>query len=140
MWNQGTQDFSLYSKTPAGFNNSGNTVPFAPGQGAFVKVTGANYTNTYVGEVLQGSLTNSTGANFNLVGSITPQAGLATALNLVPANGAQVQQWDVNTQSLSVHGKTPAGWSGGEPNIAVGEGFFLKNNAPYSWVQNFTVQ
>jgi hypothetical protein len=144
VWNPGTQDFSIYGKIPilTGWGSGGATVPFAPGQAVFVKspVSGTDYTNTYVGEVMQGSLTNSTGANFNLVGSITPQAGLATALSLVPAPGAQVQQWDVVNQSLVVHGKTPIGWSGGEPNIEVGEGFFLKNNTPYGWVQNFTVQ
>jgi hypothetical protein len=148
VWNPATQDFSIFGKIPVGtgWGNggsppvNGSTVPFAPGQGVFVKISGANFTNTYVGEVMQGSLTNSTGANFNLVGSMTPQAGLASALSLAPAAGAQVQQWDVVNQGLVVHGKTPIGWSGGEPNIEVGEGFFLKNNAPYSWVQNFTVQ
>jgi hypothetical protein len=139
-WNYGAQDFTVYNKSPFGWSGGGATAPFPPGAGVFVKISGTDYTNTYVGEVMQGSLTNSTGINFNLVGSITPQAGLATALSLVPPNNSQVQQWIVGAQDFGLHTKSPFGWSGGEPTFEVGEGFFLKNTTAYSWVQNFTVQ
>jgi hypothetical protein len=139
-WDYALQDFVGYTKSPFGWSGGGATVPFAPGTGVFVKIAGADYTNTYVGEVMQGSLTNSTGINFNLIGSITPQAGLATALSLVPPSSTQVQQWLSGAQDFGVHTKSPFGWSGGEPTFEVGEGFFLKGVGPYDWVQNFTVQ
>ena len=147
VWDYGTQDFIAYTKQPVGpgFSGGGATVPFPVGKGVFVKInTVGDYTNTFVGEVLQGNLTNATLANFNLIGSLVPQAGLASAdLGLNPAPGAQVQRWDVGIQDFVISTKTPVvnGWSGaGQPNLAVGEGFFLKNNTPYDWVRNFTVQ
>jgi hypothetical protein len=137
------QDFVPYTKTPVGSGWGANaTVPIVPGKGVFVRInTPGDYTNTYVGEVLQGSLTNSTGVNFNLIGNMVPDSGLATAVNLVPAAGAQVQKWSVALQDFVTSSKTPIGWSGaGEPSFAPGDGFFLKNNTPYNWVRNFTVQ
>jgi hypothetical protein len=143
VWDTTAQDFVSYTKTPVGSGWGANaTVPIVPGKGVFVKVnTAGNYTNTYVGEVLQGSLTNSTVANFNLIGNMVPDSGLATAVNLVPAPGAQVQKWSVALQDFVTSSKTPIGWSGaGEPSFVPGEGFFLKNGAAYDWVRNFTVQ
>jgi hypothetical protein len=144
VWDTTLQDFVPYTKQPvgAGWSANGATVPFAPGQAVFVKITGGDYTNTYVGDVLQGSLTNRTLANFNLIGNMVPDSGTATAINLVPAAGASVQKWSVAAQDFVLFSKTPIGWSatGGEPSFAPGDGFFLKNNAPYDWVRNFTVQ
>jgi hypothetical protein len=140
-WNYAAQDFfAPYIKTPLGWGaNAGVSV--APGQGLFVKIAGADYTNTYVGEVLQGSLTNATLATFNFIGNLVPQTGLATAVGLVPAPGAQVQQWNVGTQDFVLYTKNPVGWNApGEPTINVAEGFFLKNSAAYNWIRNFTVQ
>jgi hypothetical protein len=142
VWDYALQDFVPYTKQPIGdgWSGTGESVPFAPGQAVFVKITGSSVTNTFVGEVLQGNLTNNTLANFNLIGNMVPDSGTATAVGLVPAAGAQVQKWDVTAQDFVLSSKTPIGWSGaGEPNFVPGDGFFLKNNTPYSWVRNFTV-
>jgi hypothetical protein len=144
VWDYALQDFVPYNKTPvgSGWSGVGATVPFTPGQAVYVKVnTPANYTNTYVGEVLQGNLTNNTLPNFNLIGNMVPDSGTATQVGLVPAAGAQVQKWSTSLQDFVLSSKTPIGWSGaGEPSFAPGDGFFLKNNTAYSWVRNFTVQ
>jgi hypothetical protein len=143
VWDTTAQDFVSYTKTPVGSGWGANAaVPIVPGKGVFIKInTAGDYTNTYVGEVLQGSLTNKTVANFNLIGNMVPDSGLATAVNLVPAPGAQVQKWSVALQDFVTSSKTPIGWSGaGEPSFVPGEGFFLKNGAAYDWVRNFTVQ
>jgi hypothetical protein len=147
VWDTTLQDFVSYTKQPvgAGWSAGGATVPFVPGRAVFVKTPTTlvgDYTNTYVGEVLQGNLTNSTVANFNLIGNMVPDSGTATAVNLVPAAGASVQKWSVAAQDFVTYNKTPVGWSvaGGEPSFAPGDGFFLRNNAPYNWVRNFTVQ
>jgi hypothetical protein len=94
-----------------------------------------------VGEVLQGSLTNATLANFNLIANLVPDSGTAPQVGLEPAAGAQVQKWSVAAQDFVTSSKTPIGWSGaGEPSFVPGDGFFLKNGAAYDWVRNFTVQ
>jgi len=141
-WDYTLQDFVPYTKTPVGSGWGANAaVPIVPGQAVFVKITGASYTNTYVGEVLQGNLTNATLANFNFIGNLVPDSGTATQVGLVPAAGAQVQKWSTSLQDFVLSSKTPIGWSGaGEPSFAPGDGFFLKNNAAYNWVRNFTVQ
>jgi hypothetical protein len=142
VWNYGIQDFNVYTKTSTSFTSGGATIPFVPGQAVFVKILGAGVTNTFVGEVMQGSLTNSVAAGFNMVGSIVPQSGLATTdLGLQPPNGTQLQQWDTAIQDFHVHTKTSTSWTSGEPTLNVGEGFFLKLLAGnYDWVRNFTVQ
>ncbi len=143
VWDTTLQDFVPYSKTPVGSGWGVNAaVPIVPGKGVFVKInTAGDYTNTYVGEVLQGSLTNKTVVNFNLIGNLVPDSGTATAVNLVPVAGAQVQKWSTGLQDFVVSSKTPIGWSGaGEPSFAPGDGFFLKNGTAYDWVRNFTVQ
>lgn len=142
VWDYALQDFVPYTKQPVGDGWSGNgeSVPFAPGQAVFVRITGSDVTHTFVGEVLQGSLTNSTLQNFNFIGNMVPDSGTATAIGLVPAAGANVQKWDVVAQDFVLSTKTPIGWSGaGEPSFEPGEGFFLRNNTPYDWVRNFTV-
>jgi hypothetical protein len=142
VWDHALQDFVPYTKQPVGdgWSGTGESVPFAPGRAVFVKVAGAAITNTFVGEVLQGNLTNSTLVNFNLIGNMVPDSGTATAIGLVPAAGANVQKWDVAAQDFVLSTKTPIGWSGaGEPSFVPGDGFFLRNNAPYNWVRNFTV-
>jgi hypothetical protein len=144
VWDYAAQDFVPYTKTPVGSGWGANaTVPIVPGKGVFVKITGADYTNTYVGEVLQGNLTNATLANFNLIGNLVPDSGTAPQVGLEPVQGAQVQKWSVAAQDFVVSTKTPVpgGWSGGGvPSFAPGDGFFLKNTTPYNWVRNFTVQ
>jgi hypothetical protein len=142
-WSYALQDFVPYTKTPVGSGWGANAaVPIVPGQGVFVKInTAGNYTNTYVGEVLQGNLTNNTLVNFNLIGNMVPDSGTATQVGLVPAPGAQVQKWSTSLQDFVLSSKTPLGWSGaGEPSFVPGDGFFLKNNTAYPWVRNFTVQ
>jgi len=51
-------------------------------------------TNTFVGTVMQGSLTNELNPGFNMVGSVVPQTGgIGTVLGLVPT-GIQDGQYD----------------------------------------------
>jgi hypothetical protein len=110
-----------------------------PGEGAFMFVpTGPPYTNTYVGEVLQGSLTNSLPAGFSLIGSKVPQAGgVQTVLGYPAAVGNIVYKWAPGFSGSSFDG---AVWSPGEPVINVAEGFFSSRGASADWVRNFTVQ
>jgi hypothetical protein len=111
--------------------------PLDPGDGAFINLA-ANYTNTWVGEVLQGDLAKSLPAGFSIASSQVPAAEDLTASGLaaaVPA-GSQVLQWTGNSYSIAT--KLGASFIP-NPTIGVGESFFVNLASPTDWVRNFTV-
>jgi hypothetical protein len=147
-YNPEIADYEGFTKTAFGSGWSpvnGATTSLAPGEGVLVLTTAATagFTNTFVGEVLQGDLTNSFGVGYKLVGNVVPDAGLVNTLQLtnVPT-GSQLLKWDVGIQDFNGFTKTAfgAGWSPSVPSVAVGEAFFINANAPFNWVRNFTVQ
>jgi hypothetical protein len=114
----------------------------APGEGFFLQNNGAAAaTFTFVGEVPQGTLATALAKGLNLVSSQVPQAGkLVTDLKFPATDGDVVYQWDSSTQKY----KDPNGfefgeWGGGEPAVAVGEGFFVNKAAAASWDRTFSV-
>ena len=116
----------------------------APGVGFFVANNAAtDLTITFVGEVPQGPLTTQLGEGLNLVGSQVPQAGpLSGTLGYTAADGDQVFQWNVEAQSYGTPSAFEFGeWSPSDPNIAVGEGFFISKPpiSAASWTRNFSV-
>jgi hypothetical protein len=147
-WNVGLQD--LDATIPTYSAGSGNWVPNAvlnPGEGFFV-VAGANFTNTFVGEVLQGALSNPIvgGGNFQAVGSMVPVGGdlKNNVLKDYPAlDNDQVWTWNVGLQDLngtiSTYSAGSSTWVP-EANIPVADGFFLvRGGGPVNYVRNFTV-
>jgi hypothetical protein len=118
-----------------------------------------NKTNTYVGQVLEGVLTNANvpAANgFNLVSSVVPiGGGLTTALGYVPHTNDNVYLYNTGTAQYdeysyliktSGHGTSttyhtnwwdPAG-NPNEPVVAPGQGFWLNPAATVTWTQTFT--
>ncbi len=144
-WSPGAADFTTYGKVAfgSGWTGGGATATLNPGEGALVLTSGANdYTNTFVGEVLQGSLTNATLAGYQLIGNKVPDTGTAPTIGLVPGNGSQLLKWDTALQDWVTYGKVifGSGWTPAPPVINVAEGFMLNANANYNWVRNFTVQ
>lgn len=154
IFDTATQDF--VSPPPTYVASSQTWVPDAiiqPGQGVFVFNQGAPFTNTFVGDVMQGSITNVIAPNFNVIASPVPLAGdLATVLSGLAANdndlvfkfntAPAVQDFgNPSTFVLSSHTWVPAP---GDPamNIGVGEGmlYFSTSGANNTWIRNFTVQ
>jgi hypothetical protein len=122
------------------WNNPSMTL--VPGEGFFFKNPGATtLTNTFVGNVKQGTLTTPLSAGFTLVGSQVPQSGLVTTDLGVPIGNAEsVFKFDTATQSYTGGSFLFGSWSApGEPSIGVGEGFFVKKNAIASWTRTFSV-
>lgn len=122
----------------------------APGEGMFVLVpAGAGQrVNTFVGEVMQGTLSNAlTGGigKFNMVSSMVPQTGgLVTDLGYPVSNGDTIFLYDPDTgyangtfnYDLDIFG----GWDTGvEPTVAVGQAFFALTGANKTWTRNFSV-
>lgn len=149
-WNSAIQD--LDASQPTFFTASGKWVPdvvINPGEGFFV-IAGANFTNTFVGNVPQGSLTNPVpiigGGNYVAVAANVPIGGsLSNVLaGYVPSNADVVNTWNVGIQDLDsiqpTYFTATGKWT---PDISlpVGDGFFLiRSGAATTWVQNFTVQ
>jgi hypothetical protein len=71
-----------------------------PGEGAFIRNPGtAPFTVTFVGEVMQGSLSNPLPAGFSIKSSQVPQsAAVATVLGFPAADGDTIYQF-VNAQN-----------------------------------------
>jgi hypothetical protein len=117
-----------------------------PGEGAFIKNPSLTspLTITFVGEVLQGSLTNPIPVGFSIRSSMVPQAGgVRSVLGLPVADGDTVYRWTGSTYAISTWEEPEPGqgdWSAGEPTAQVGEAFFVKKDAPTQWIRSFTVQ
>lgn len=116
-----------------------------PGQGFWIKnPTASPLTLTFVGEVKQGPSTNAVPAGFSMKGSIVPQSGdLATVLGYPAVVGSTAVYFWRNgayvIRNRSTDDDDNAAWNGAtEPLVA--EGFWLKENAPVSWIRNFTTQ
>jgi len=146
LWNGtgygvGTRDdLGAAGWSPDGFE----TTDLSPGKGFFVKNnSGVPFTNTFIGEVLQGSLTNHVGTGFQLLASKVPQSGqVDTALAFPVVDGDQVYLWSGTTYQIFTADSLndPAPWGSPVPNVGVADGFFSRKAAATDWVRNFTVQ
>lgn len=113
-----------------------------PGEGGLYKSPVAT-TLTFVGEVMQGSLTNTLPINaYAIRSSMVPQAGKVTTDLAFPGEPGDILQVLGNGYSAYVFDDVDLAWSPSEPTIGVGQGFLMKK-APTStktqWVRNFTV-
>jgi len=120
---------------------SNPTQTLVPGQAFFFKNPSASaITNTFVGEVPQGTLTTPLSAGFQLVSSQVPQSGLVTTDLGMPATTGEAVYRFVNGAYQSFNRGFGTSWSPSEPTVQVGEGFFVKKNAsPAAWVRTFSV-
>ncbi len=142
-WNVALQDFDQAIPTFAAGKWTPN-INIKPGQGFFVVPNGA-FTNTFIGDVRQGSVTNvlAGNGNYEAIASTVPMGGSITnVLAQYPAlSGDTIQIWNVALQDFDQTVPTFAGgkWTP-DWNFAVGEGFFLVRNGPgVNYVRTFTV-
>jgi hypothetical protein len=105
-----------------------------PGGGIFYQA-GAAFTNTFVGNVLTGSLTNKIKAGFNIVSSQVPQAATLENLGYPAGFGDTAYYWLPATQSYG-SSLFAGAWS---PDTipAVGEAFWIQAGAAVDWTRNF---
>lgn len=149
-WNASLQD--LDPAVPTFFTSTGkwNSDPVLnPGEGFFVSA-GADFTNTFVGNVPQGSLTNPIpilggGAYIALAPNVPLGGGITNILaGYVPSNFDIINTWSVGAQDLAptvpTYFTSTGKWNA-DVNLAVADGFFLSRaGTATTWVQNFTVQ
>jgi len=126
-----------------------------PGEAVFYINQGNDYTNTFVGDVIQGNYTNviTGGFAYNTLGSSAPIGGNFTNSigGLVAGDGDNILFWDPATSDikpdyatydLSSHvWRNTASTANPGFNLAISEGFFYVNqNNNNNWVRSFTVQ
>jgi len=125
---------------PAGLGWSVPDQTLVPGEGAFILVpTGSSSTVTFVGEVMQGSLTNKVPAGFSMLSSQVPQAGLVTTDLGFPAIGGDTIYTWVAGSYLNSTFLDGFGWLPEEPNLAVGQAFWSLKTAATAWTRTFSV-
>jgi hypothetical protein len=137
----GTYTAYNYDELLPGWSPDGNA-SLNPGEGGFFRSPVAT-TLTFVGEVLQGSLTNTLPINaYAIRSSMVPQAGTATQLGIPGEDGDILQTYSGTYSAFSYDGLDNA-WSPSDPQIGLGQAFFYKKAATSTqsnWVRNFTVQ
>jgi hypothetical protein len=119
-------------------------VTLNPGEGAMFRPASAT-TLTFVGEVMQGALSNPLGTKGvnHIVSSMVPQAGYVSSdLGLPAGPGDQVFKF-TGTWGAALFDPDDLTFYPSEPTMGVGEAFYIKQ-APSStasaWTRNFTVQ
>ena len=140
------QDFDANIPTfVAGPNVWSPSATINPGVGFFL-FTDTAFTNTYVGEVKQGTTTLAIQSAFNGVSSPAPIGGsLSNVLQSFPVNDNDLAlQYDPIAQdflNIATFVSGPNVWSP-DLNVKVGEGLFYFSNtgSTTNWVRNFTVQ
>jgi hypothetical protein len=124
-----------------------------PGEGCFIQLGGSvPYTNTWVGEVMQGNLTNLTTTNsgYYVVSSMVPQTSDADSLGLTASlqNQDAVYEFDSVNNVYQIWSRVRGAWvdplgGGTAPTITVAQSFFLftggVNNGARSWTRTFSV-
>jgi hypothetical protein len=132
-WNGSGFDVSTFA-----FGSWDQNFTLNPGEGAFINL-GAAHTLTFVGEVMQGSLTNSIPAGYSIRGSQVPQSGgVTTVLGLSQlASPSQILIW--TGSSYNLHTLVFGSWDPTEPQINVGQSFFVNSETAVQWTRTFSV-
>jgi hypothetical protein len=142
-FNGGFTAYNGDSYTPGVWDPNG-LATLNPGEGGFY-IPAVATTITFVGEVLQGSLTNTLPINTKVIrSSIVPQAGAATgALGLPVEPNDQLFTFNGGYTAYNGDSYSPGTWDPSDPQLVVGQAFFyIKANGGVqsNWVRNFTVQ
>jgi hypothetical protein len=153
-WNGSFFSANIFDQYGGGFGNPYQQLP--PGTGMFVfNGSGTVVTNTFVGNVMQGLLTNSLPGGDSLLGSQVPMSTNVVALGLTGSRGDTIFMWNGNF-FVSIHyDEFAAGWiDPGDsfvgpvdpvngPVLHTGQGLFYfnsGNNTPTpNWTINFSV-
>jgi hypothetical protein len=131
--------YSLFSFGFSGWDAAALTATLVPGEGAFIFNPVAPTTVTFSGEVATAGASNITiGAGFSILSSVVPQGGkLQTVLGFPAAIGDQVFKFDSGSQAYVLSSFGFTGWDGGEPDVEVGDAFFVNKATQTDWNRNF---
>jgi hypothetical protein len=132
-----------YTINTALFGSWGDpAMQLVPGEGVFIlNPETTDLTLTFVGEVMQGDLSNNIPSGFSIQASQVPQAGqLDTDLEFPAADGDTIYQFNRETQDYDISSYLFGSWTPAPPVIAVGESFFVDKAATVDWTRTFNVE
>jgi hypothetical protein len=142
------QYFQNDTSNPAAGGVWSGDATLAPGTGFFIDVPSAT-SLTFVGEVLQGSLSNPIPSGLSIKSSQVPQAGALDALGLLAGDGDTVYYYQgsgyTGYQFFANDTTNPAAggvWStpdNAAPQLAVGQAVFYASGGAATWKRTFTV-
>jgi hypothetical protein len=140
IYKYGAAGYEIISFDPdlGGWDPTGKVIN--PGEGFWIRLPAATKV-TFVGEVMQGTLSNPIPAGFSLKASQVPQAGkLQTDLKFPVATGDVVYKYS-SPAGYAIASFDPdlGGWDPAEPTIGVGEGFWARKVAVGDWARTFSV-
>jgi hypothetical protein len=133
---------SSYSINSFAFGNWGSpNDTLVPGEGAFIRNTTTNsIAATYVGDVMQGSLSNPIPAGFSIKSSQVPQQGGITSVLGYPAvNQDVVYLFNNATGQYQTYTFAFGNWGPSEPVINIAQSFFARKNTAATWTRTFSV-
>lgn len=134
-----TGEFVKAERTASGWINGDLLLP--PGRGFYVgNPEQEPFTITFVGNVLQGSLTNSLLPGTSLTGSLVPQEGLiSTDLHFPPNIGVLVHVFNGTGPQANEYLFTSLGWLPHEPSLMVGDTMWVTTERGANWTRSFSV-
>jgi hypothetical protein len=151
LWDVPSQSFGPVATYDPDLGGWDVVVSLPPGRGFFLYVP-SPYTNTFVGEVEQGTLTNFVAGNNRLsaLGSKAPQSGtLSGDLGFPMIDGANVFLFSSASQTYTDAFTCFNGFGWFDPNsvmgtngpvIAVAQAFFVQNPGPdTNWIRTFSI-
>jgi hypothetical protein len=112
------------------------------GQGFYFRNSSSQtITNTFVGEVHQGFLTNTLPAGYSMKGSLVPQTGSINSVHAIPGEPGDYIRTLTNTngietENISAFDETLNQWIP-DLTLHVGEGFWIYKQHPQNWVRYF---
>jgi len=128
--------FNIATFTPGGWDQPNLTL--TPGEGAFFN-TDTAFTNTFVGDVMQGNLVNPIGTGFSIKSSQVPQSGAVDTLGLTNLSTFDnLYKW--NGSGYTIYTVLPGGgWDPSTPSLNVAEAAFINASVATSWNRTFSV-
>jgi hypothetical protein len=115
------------------------------GQGFFFRNTSTErIRQTWVGEVLQGTLVNPLPAGPSMKGSLVPVAGSINTVHNIPGMDGEVIKFWVNDGQgggdyiLSIFNGTERAWVP-DLSLGLGQGFWIEKQQAQDWVRAFSV-
>ncbi len=109
----------------------------SPGEGAiFFNPTSDYKSHSFVGEVMQGSLSVPIPSGFSVRSSLLPQPGSIESLGFPISDGDVIHLFDRDRQQYSLYPYEQGKWSSGTPVISVGESFWVAKTEGANWSQS----
>jgi chitodextrinase len=134
-----TGDFSINNYDPIFQEWLDPNQTFGNGDAGFILNPTTNaFTVTFHGQVPQGLLTLGMPAGYSMLASLLPQGGLIQSqLGFPGASGDTVFLYRNGRYRTSQYDPLLGGWDF-EPNVNVGEGFFLFKTGATNWTRSFS--